>query len=70
MPVRRAMVSSLRELQRIVRGVLAVPFLMVLLGPGRQVRLLGDALLTAGVFVVVRLLNGQSRAEKRSRAGE
>jgi hypothetical protein len=50
--------------------VLAVPFLMMLLGPGRQVRLLGDALLAAGVFVVVRLLNGHSRAENRSQAGE
>jgi hypothetical protein len=43
---------------------------MVLLGRGRQVRLLGDALLTAGVFVVVRLLNGHSRVEKRSRVSE
>jgi hypothetical protein len=64
------MVSSLRQPQRIVRCVLAVPFLMVLLGPGRKVRPLGHALLTAGVFVVLRLPNGHSCAEERSQAGE
>src|SRR5256885_1218692 len=54
--------------QRIVRCVLAVPFLMVVLGAGRQGGLLWDGPLTTRGLLVLRLLNRHPRGAGPTRA--